>query len=735
MNFDLNFLSEKTDLGYQNEVLSFFNIFSAYHDSLLIFPHSYLIFFLHKMKTSKIKISFVAAVMLLLQSCGLFNKDEIKPASNEYKISLGNFTQVVSTAVPATGGVVTATMGELKGMTISVPKNAYPGSRQFTISTTDASNSNFGQYLKPLTSIIKIENGGGYANGIMEIKVPVKIPEGHFPMAFYIDEMNNQLEAVPINVFDGESVTVTTRHFSTSTIAAGTGKIANLRQKAATPYSNLIISSMAESIINNSNIIASGFKPGTDDWEFINQGSYMAPGGHCAGQNMAAMWYYFEKKPSEGNLFNKFNTVDKIQYENNGGYRFCSVIHSDLEWDGTVVKIFDKIIDKNQNFDKYKWYAIAGAMLATGEPQGVGIYISEGTWPDGTPKYGGHDLICYQVDVKSGKLYISDPNTPGKGQAISMQNDKFNPYVASYKGGGQGVPFPFVTYYAKTAYIDWEKIGKRWSEVVSKKIGDVAPNKFPEYTIWNNDDKLTQVTDSISVSKDTLRLVALSEQTENWYSNKLQGKKVIGLYIFDENGNQLLKQDATHKKFIRLKTGVTKLGVYIYAWRNNDINDELYIDFKWIKVNYEKGASFTYWLKGKEKDASVVHFGAKNDDGEDRTFGGSWSGNTFKVDKKMSYEGALYFVKMTAVANANKTVINSFNIEMWLEGGGEKWVLTSVDGKNLPLFSSTSDYLTFGAEGTATCQYFTRVNFEFWGTITEWSCDETSFVKFKIPKP
>jgi len=158
MNFDLNFLSEKTDLGYQNEVLSFFNIFSAYHDSLLIFPHSYLIFFLHKMKTSKIKISFVAAVMLLLQSCSLFNKDEIKPASNQYKISLGNFTQVVSTAVPASGGVVTATMGELKGMTISVPKNAYPGSRQFTISTTDGSNSNFGQYLKPLTSIIKIEN-------------------------------------------------------------------------------------------------------------------------------------------------------------------------------------------------------------------------------------------------------------------------------------------------------------------------------------------------------------------------------------------------------------------------------------------------------------------------------------------------------------------------------------------------------------------------------------------------
>lgn len=692
------------------------------------------------MKNSLFKILISITILISMNSCNLF-KDPLDPENNNYKLEFGAFTQAGTANIGPTGGTLVVKNGSsIDGLTITVPSKGLSTTRQFIVSTADASASQFGKYLKPLTPIIKVENGGGYANGIIELKVPVKIPAGHFPLAFYVDELNNKLEPVPINTFDANSVTVTTRHFSSSIIAAGTGSLPNFRQKAGTPYANMIISSMAESVINNSNIIASGFKPGTDDWEFINQGSYMAAGGHCAGQNMAAMWYYFEKKPSEGKLFNKFNTVDKIQYENNVGYRFCSVIHADLEWDGTVVKIFDKIIDKNQSLDKYKWYAIAAAILATGEPQGVGIYIRDGNWSDGTPKYGGHDLICYQVDVKSGKLYISDPNTPGKGQAISMQNDKFDTYVASYKGGQQGVLFPYVTYYAKTAYIDWEKIGKRWSEVISKKIGSVAPNKFPEYTLWNNDLKLTEVKDSISVSKDTLRLVALSEQTENWYSNKLNGKKAIGLYIYDENGNQLLKQDGSHKKFILLKSGVTKLGIYVYAWRNNNGNDELYIDFKCIKVNYEKNASFEYWLAAAEKDKIIYHFGSYYDpqDPEDRPFfgyGGTWSGNTFKVDKKITVQEYDVLIKLTAVANANKTVINSFNVEIKAQSGTEKLALTSVDGKNLPLARSDNEYLYFEANGVSTCQYFTRVDFNFWGTVDKWSCDETSFVRFKIPKP
>ena len=550
------------------------------------------------MKNVSLKIIVMGFIMMLIHGCNLFPNKDNQPTTDKMKFDFGSYQQIGNSNIGSSGGVLSITSGDLSGMTLTVPSNSYTNTKPFIVSTADIGNSEFGKYIKPLTPVIKVENGGGYANRILELKIPVKIPDGHFPLAFYLDENTQKLEPIPINAYSSSSVTVTTRHFSTSSLTSGYTSSGGARQKSGSPYANLIISSMAESVINNSSIIASGFKPGTDDWEFINKGSYLATGGHCAGQNMAAMWYYFEKKPTEGKLFNKFNTVDKIQEENSQGYRFSSVIHRDLEWDGEVVRMFDKYIDKNQSLDKYKWYAIAGAMLVTGEPQGVGIYIPDGVSADGTPKYGGHDLICYQVDVKSGQLYISDPNTPGKGQTINLTGEKFDPYIASYIGGEQGRPFPYVTYYAKTAYIDWEKIGKRWAEVLNKKIGSVAPNNFPDYSFWVNDGAGYEIKDSLNTDLDTLRLVTVSANAQLYYPNKFNGKYTIGTKVYDEKGNLLVTQDGTHKKFVLLKPGINKLGVYVYAWKSTAKTGsnykELYIDFKWITVTFAKPTMKVY---------------------------------------------------------------------------------------------------------------------------------------------
>ncbi|MBK6979503.1 MAG: hypothetical protein IPH28_22420 [Cytophagaceae bacterium] len=689
------------------------------------------------MKTIIKKISVLAVMMLLFQSCGLFNKDEIKPASNEYKINLGTFTQVASSSVPNSGGIVNVSTGDLKGMTITVPKGAFSGSRQFTISTTDATSSEFGQYIKPLSPIIKIENGGGYSNGIMFLKIPAKLPQGHFPMAYFVDATNGKIEPIPVEYYDDNSVTITTRHFSSSTLMNSQGL---KKAKAGEGFANIMISSIAESVFKDIPVVNSGFKLGIDDWEFVNYGSYIAPGGHCAGQNFAAMYYYFEKKKTEGNLFNKYNTLSNIQEENALGYRLCSVIQNDLDWEGTLNNFYWKNIDLNRKVDKLKMYSIAGAILTTGEPQAIGIYRVKGI-VNGFSDMGGHALICYKVDISAGKLFISDPNTPNTAQNITLAGENFNPYVAKANGQDSDHSYPYITHHAKTAHIEWSKIGQRWSEVTSKKIGTVAPNTFPEYQLWVNDGSGYEIGDSLNTDLDTLRLLAICPSAENW--NNYKGKKSIGVELYDEKGTPLKTEGTGINRYILLKPGLNKIGVYIYGWRNGNIdkNNKLlpkYIDFKWIKVVYEKTVSFEYWLKGK-RQMVMVHFGAlKEEDveeGVDLKYTGTWSGNTFKVDKKLVYDEGTIVMKITAVANANKTVLNTFNVESWIEGGGQKWVMTSLDGKNLPLKSSDNDYLIFGAEGTATCQYFTRVDFEFWGGVTEWSCDETSFVKFKIPKP
>ncbi|GAB1371795.1 hypothetical protein MASR1M45_18570 [Candidatus Kapaibacterium sp.] len=102
---------------------------------------------------------------------------------------------------------------------------------------------------------------------------------------------------MPLDSYDQTSVTVLTRHFSTSKLTAGSiiSKDAPVLQSDEA-YTKMLVSSMRESLIKQTPVISSGFRLGVDDWEFVNRGSYISPGGHCAGQTMGALWYYYEMK-------------------------------------------------------------------------------------------------------------------------------------------------------------------------------------------------------------------------------------------------------------------------------------------------------------------------------------------------------------------------------------------------------------------------------------------------------
>lgn len=301
------------------------------------------------------------------------------------------------------------------------------------------------------------------------------------------------------------------------------------------------------------------------------------------------MWYFFEKKPTEGKLFDRFSDNANLWQDNRRGYRFCSVIHQDLQWDGLFATLFDKFIDKNQTLDKQKLLTIAGAMLLTGEPQGIGIYRQTGTNTDGTPKYGGHDLICYQVSVSNGKLYISDPNTPGTGQTIDFSNSKFLPYMAKLNGNDVANPYPYVTYYAKIAYIEWDKIGKRWAELLDNSIGTVAPNTFPAYTLWAKNGAGFELKDGLTVNFDTLRTQVICPTAEVCYTVKNQ--KIIDHEIYDKSGKIISKQEGSGSACTILKPGPNTIGYYVIGYRESSKTStggywQKFVDFQWININY-----------------------------------------------------------------------------------------------------------------------------------------------------
>ncbi len=550
------------------------------------------------MKSSSASVRIILLLVLLsfvFFSCDLFKSNNPVSPSGDDKIELGDEVELINTQSSAGSKVIVNKAGDaLNGLTINIPDGIFDGNRIFKISSYEIKKHELGQYVNPISPLIKITSSGGYAKGAFEVKIPIQLADGEFPLVFIYDDNTKKLEPLPLDSYDQTSVTVLTRHFSTSKLTAGSiiSKDAPVLQSDEA-YTKMLVSSMRESLIKQTPVISSGFRLGVDDWEFVNRGSYISPGGHCAGQTMGALWYYYEMKlKGEPNLFGLLKKHPILWQDNNRGYRFCSVLQEDQDWDGMVSSFFWKHIDKEQSLDKMKFYLIAGAMLATGEPQNIGIYRQTGTNQDGTPKYGGHALICYQVEPASGKLLIADPNYPAVPQSINFVNDRFLPYEGKLNADDVVNSYPMITYYAKTAVIEWDKIADRWKEVINYKIGTVEPNKFPSYQLWSPDNGGFEIDDEIDIDFDTLNVWVKVPGAEACYT--INGESYGDVDIYRADGGLFAKAVLKNDIFFVFNTpGSYKYGFEIYAFRekakySNGEYKPRFIDFRWVTINYKK---------------------------------------------------------------------------------------------------------------------------------------------------
>jgi len=464
-------------------------------------------------------------------------------------LATGQETPLTSETVAASGGSVTVSKpgDPLDGLEIQVPSGAYPVPKQFDVSSRPVDGHTFGEYFTPASPLISIDNAGEYSEEFMTVTIPVEVPQDHFAMAFYYDKESGSLEGIPFKSVNEDSITIVTRHFCDIIVSI---------------INNTVLDDLMKSDID------SHFRPGIDDWQFTNRGSYIAKGGHCAGQCLTELWYFCEQPDGQDLTLNR-------RYDKNGvkpatpdlwqddsyGYRLASTAQEDINWSSFENYFLSDMAGLN---DELTFRAFAYSIQLTGEPQHVGIYSSAG---------GGHAMVCYRIYKNN--LYIADPNYPGDTERrTEYSNGSFKPYNSGANAveiaAGNGKAYETIGYFAKTAAVDWNKLATRWSEF---KAGTIGNDRFPQYDIVlvDDQDKKEPLVDGYESEHKKLEIEVKAGFPVTW--------------TIYRNGTKL-DHDADWK--YELEDGNNLIGVAVWGDVNNNPQARKwrYVDFQYFNVQY-----------------------------------------------------------------------------------------------------------------------------------------------------
>jgi len=400
------------------------------------------------------------------------------------------------------------------------------------VSSREITGHTYGDTVNPVTPLITVSGAARAAAKPIAVTIPMEIPDDSFAMAFYHDDQTGALEGLPLVAEDAGSLTFLTRHFS-----------------------SFFVSEVRKDELPTEG--ATYFRAYEAGWQFPNQGSFIARGGHCAGMSLSAMWYYLEQTVKRGapQLFGR--------YDNNGiastpGYwlddaqavRFVSSVQEDL-WPPSLFNSFFRYA-RNLGFDRIQWFAFRYALTVTGEPQYVTI-----AYPDaGNPSEvgGSHAMVLYAYSPTS--LYVYDPNRPRKIRSIEFDSTtgRFAPYYSALRVGDGGRNFPWIGYAAKTAMIDWRGIAKRFAEMEKHTAGH---DRFPSYKLGVEETRPDGSTHLVKL-RDGYETSSAKIDVTLWIPGR--DARVTAL-----RGTEVLER-GTHdhdKLALRLRPGANDYGFYV----------------------------------------------------------------------------------------------------------------------------------------------------------------------------
>lgn len=540
-------------------------------------------------KKKKGCLTFLAAaffiIVLILASLIVYSNYK-----NSQRLITGKPVTVHSQTINGSGMVkIRNTGSKIDGMTIEVPEGSYGKPVNFTISVSNVQKHTFGEDFNPITPLIEVNNGGNFSVETMLVTIPISVAEDEFAMAFYYTN-DRKLEPLPFICQDESKLITATNHFS-----------------------QIIVSKTKKFKLDGVDI-SSGFRPGVDDWNFINRGSEIVPRGHCAGQT-ASMAYYYGNRRANGALplFSAFdnnnlpNSTPAFWMDDSMGYRLCSMVQKNADFTGSYFKNLVELYHRKQvasNKDIYRSFVYSLQLYKL--PVQMGIYVRSGQG-DNVKLQSGHAILVYRATGNS--LYIADPNYPGQEKTLSFDGVNFGTYVTTDNAGNPKKTYNSFSLVGMSALYKWNLVREYFNEIDKdahvSSIGDnafTATNYYIMTDYKNGKPVYAKNPSEVSLKREQMeRIREAYKDSDQIPADWMNRDYVIGRFgmkasgahallfrgdkVYAGSGNTKLKAslsgDSPSVLFIPVEEGVNDLGILFYRVMNSS---KKFVDFIRVPV-------------------------------------------------------------------------------------------------------------------------------------------------------
>lgn len=484
------------------------------------------------------------------------------------------------------------------GLEISVISSYTGPTFAFEISSGTIPDKTFNPHFTPLNEMLAISNGDRFSESTFFVKIPISTSEDEIPLVFAINNESNQLIPMPIVSSDNTSITFAAKQFSqayfTNDLKSGPGiQIVDVTRFIIGTYPLSVL----EEVMQTGSIKV-GFKPGVDDWEFENLGTFMEPAGNCAGHCLSSLFYYdYKVWANQVGLNGLYDSDSKIWQDNSLGLRLvsevqkdCMVIATNSHWDDFVLNSPGSTVEDYYNqYHQDALQTIALQLLITDLP--LYAEISEKNSVSNL-----HAVLITGIDLLGHRIFVADPNFPGdQNRTVIIKDDGYIDYLSGKSSDSETVTYERLLCLGYSSISNWKIVADYWRNLLDGSIGD---NSFPtcSYSVTFDPGSSPATTTALGVNdKNWIGSLSVSRKDTiiriDCQVNKQDGG-FMDSYLWIRKGDEWIAYSKLDESFVDLDLEGLQLynstiGIFVSTEMIEDgkRTGSEWIDFKWMKIS------------------------------------------------------------------------------------------------------------------------------------------------------